>query len=393
MLFLKMPRPISALLNLQNLDHNLQCLSQILGISRGGSSELMVVIKANAYGHGIERVYPALRQAQSAALLDLDEARILRQLGWTQPVLLLEGAFQAGDYNQIADLNLDFTLHCSDQLQNLQTFLDQSTHLNASRVFVKINTGMNRLGFSHEQAVEAMLKVLCWQSEKRLAGVVLMTHFANADAHHGIGPKPSEQLRRFMAVSHEIKTKAQAMGLVADFKTCLSNSSAVFLDEAPLGDIHRVGIATYGALSGPVSAEKAGLLPVMQLSSELIAIQNLQMGDCVGYGSRFQVQSPMRIGVVACGYADGYPRQAPDGTPVLVRNTKGQWIRTRLLGRVSMDMLTIDLTPIPDAQIRSNVLLFGHSDLRADEVATHCGTIAYEMFSAVASRVPFMVKK
>ncbi len=387
-----MPRPISALLSLQNLDHNLQCLSQILGVSSGGSSELMVVIKANAYGHGIERVYPALRQAQSAALLDLAEARTLRQLGWTRPVLLLEGAFQACDYNQIANLNLDFTVHCGEQLQNLQTFLDQSNRLNASRVFVKINTGMNRLGFSHDQAVDAMLKVLCWQSEKRLAGVVLMTHFANADTHHGIGPKPTEQFRRFMAVSNQVKTKAQAMGLLADFKTCLSNSSAVFLNEAPLGDIHRVGIATYGALSGPVAAEKAGLLPVMQLSAGLIAIQNLQVGDCVGYGSRFQVQSPMRIGVVACGYADGYPRQAPDGTPVLVSNPGGGWIRTRLVGRVSMDMLTIDLTPIPDAQIGSKVLLFGHSNLSADEVATCCGTIAYELFSAVASRVPFIVK-
>jgi alanine racemase len=380
-----MPRPILATVNLQHLRHNLS----LLGTGLPDACELMAVVKANAYGHGIERIFPALSVADSLALLDLSEAQRCRDLGWTRPILLLEGAFEPDDYRAVAGASLDFTLHTAWQADSLWTFLDAGGNLSACRVHVKVNTGMNRLGFEPRHAQAVMLQVLSRVQAGQLGGAVLMTHFANADERQPQGPTALLQADRLRQLQGDIRRAADLAGLSGQPFTCtLGNSAAAMGYTGLSGDMVRIGIAAYGSSTGPVTAAQAGLKPVMQLRSRLIAVQHLQAGERVGYGSRFQADSALRIGVVACGYADGYPRHAPDGTPILVC---GQ--RTRVVGRVSMDMLTVDLTGIAHADVGSDVTLFGEPDLTVDEVATHCGTIGYELLCAVAPRVPFQLVK
>ncbi len=386
-----MPRPIRARISPAHLAHNLAALRARLA----PGTELMAVIKANAYGHGIERVYGGLAAADSLALLDIEEARRVRAIGWSAPVLLLEGTFGFDDYAAVANLRLDFTLHNAQQVVDLQRFFDTAGPLAESRVFVKVNTGMNRLGFVPDEALTVMLKALGWLRQGLIRHLVLMTHFANADEVTPSGPDAPTQAGRLMALADEVRRQDAARGdgvsdttatTAADFTVSLGNSAAA-LGHAPIaGDIVRVGIAPWGASTGPVHADEAGLLPVMRLSSRIIGVQQLQPGQRVGYGSRFEAVKPMRIGVVACGYADGYPRHAPDGTPVVV-----QGVRTQVVGRVSMDMLTVDITDIPAAGLGSEVVLFGDHGLGVDEVATACDTIGYELLCAVAPRVPFEV--
>lgn len=343
----------------------------------------MTVIKANAYGHGIERIYPALQKGDSVALLDMAEAQRMRQLGWQKPVLLLEGAFALSDYSDVAALQLDFTLHNAQQVADLEQYFSSVGTLAASRVFVKVNTGMNRLGFVPDDACGVMLKALGWLDKKWIGQLVLMTHFANADESAPAGPDAPLQADRLMRLAARVRQQSTC---TADFSVSLGNSAAALGHVAIAGDVVRTGIAAWGASTGPVSAQDAALRPVMRLSSRIISVQNLQPGDRVGYGSRFVADKPMRIGVVACGYADGYPRHAPDGTPVVVNG-----IRTRLVGRVSMDMLTVDITGIESAGLGSEVVLFGDCGLGVDEVASAAGTIGYEVLCAIAPRVPFDV--
>jgi alanine racemase len=379
-----MSRPIRARICPAHLAHNLAALRARLT----PGAELMAVIKANAYGHGIERVYPALGAANSLALLDLDEARRVRALGWSAPVLLLEGAFTYDDYSTVARLQLDFTLHNAQQVVHLQRFFDSGERLDGSRVFVKVNTGMNRLGFVPDEALAVMLQALGWLSRGLVAQVVLMTHYANADEAKPAGPDAPTQADRLMKLAARVRQQADDGGLAAaTFTVSLGNSAAALGHTQIAGDIVRTGIAVWGASTGPLHADEAGLKPVMRLSSRIIGVQQLQPGERVGYGSRFAATKPMRIGVVACGYADGYPRHAPDGTPV---NVAG--VRTAIVGRVSMDMLTVDLTDIPHADLGSEVVLFGDEGLGVDEVATACGTIGYELLCAIAPRVPFEVE-
>jgi alanine racemase len=236
---------------------------------------------------------------------------------------------------------------------------------------LKMNTGMNRLGFLPAEfaAAHARLRAIPCVGE-----ITLMTHFANADAaSHPLLPL-REQVRRF---------EQGAAGLPGP--RSLSNSAGVLhereLDGLLRNDWVRPGIMLYGGTPGGLPAEEFGLRPTMTLASEIIGVQELVAGDCVGYGSRFQADAPMRVGVVACGYADGYPRHAPLGTPILVDG-----VRTRLVGRVSMDMLTVDLSGIPRAAVGSKVVLWGRG-MPIDEVAEAAGTIGYELMCALAPRV------
>jgi alanine racemase len=280
---------------------------------------------------------------------------------------LLEGWFDAADLDMMAEHGVNGTVHCAEQLAMLEAARPART----IDVHLKMNTGMNRLGFKPEQfaAAHARLRAIPHVGE-----ITLMTHFANADdsAHPRLSIR--EQIRRF---------RSGADGLPG--ARSLSNSAGVFLmDElgAELqSDWIRPGIMLYGGTPGGKSAAALGLLPAMTLSSELIAVQQIAAGDCVGYGSRFQAEGPMTIGVVACGYADGYPRHAPQDTPVLVDG-----VRTRLVGRVSMDMLTVDLSQLPDARVGSKVVLWGEG-MPIDEVAEAAGTIGYELMCALAPRV------
>jgi alanine racemase len=351
-----MPRPILATIHRQALAHNLQVARQ-----HAGAAFVWAVIKANAYGHGIERAVQGFAAADGVALLDLNEAVRVREAGWTRPILLLEGFFAAADLDVIERYGLSSAIHCAEQLQMLAG-RDLRMPLD---VYLKLNSGMNRLGFAPAVFRDAFAAL---RAMPGVRDITLMTHFADADIESGT----VEQKRVF---------EATVQGLPG--KRALCNSAAVLAAPDCVADAVRPGIMLYGSTPfADKSAAACGLQAGMSLTSEVIGVQDLAPGAAVGYGSRFKADRAMRIGVVACGYADGYPRHAADGTPVLVAG-----IKTRMVGRVSMDMITVDLTPVPAANIGSKVELWG-VNLPIDEVAHAAGTIGYELMCAVAPRVP-----
>ncbi len=363
-----MPRPIQATIHTGALRHNLARLR-----AAAPGARLWAVVKANAYGHGIERTYEGLRGADGFALIDLAEAERVRALGWRGPILLLEGVFEPRDLELCSRLNLWHTVYCDAQIDWLAMHKTHAPH----RVFLKLNSGMNRLGFTPERfrAAHARLSALPQVDE-----IALMTHFADADDARDI----TAQWAVFERVTD---------GLPGERSVCNSAATLRHGHEAAVrADWVRPGIAAYGGSPDhPVhSAEHWGLQPAMSLNARLLAVQQLAAGDTVGYGSSFTAPAPMRVGTVACGYADGYPRHAGTGTPVLVDG-----VRTRTLGRVSMDMLAVDLSPVPQAGPGSEVTLWGRSShgavLPIDEVAQSAGTIGYELMCALALRVPVTV--
>jgi alanine racemase len=327
------------------------------------------VVKANGYGHGLERAMRGFADADGLALIEFDNAVKLRELGWKKPILLLEGFFGPSDLATMAGYNLQSAVHCNEQLEWLEAAQEALTARGIRfDLHLKMNTGMNRLGFKPEAYAAAHARLIAITC---VGSVTLMTHFANADdVDHPLLPI-TEQIRRF---------EQGAAGLPG--MRSLSNSAGVLLHASLANDWVRPGIMLYGGTPGGGTAEGFGLQPTMTLTSEIIGIQDIAAGDAVGYGSRFQAEGPMRVGVVACGYADGYPRHATLGTPVLVDGVK-----TQLVGRVSMDMLTVDLTDLPSARIGSKVTLWGRG-LPVDDVAEAAGTIGYELMCALAPRVP-----
>jgi alanine racemase len=357
-----MPRPLTATIHLDSMQHN-------LGRARACAPGARVwgVVKANAYGHGLERGMRGFGGADGLALIETENAVRLRELGWTKPILLLEGIFEAADVALLAEHQLNSAVHSIEQVK----LLEYTKLYRPIDVHLKMNTGMNRLGFRPEEyaAAHARLRAI-----PGIRDITLMTHFANADELEHPRLTIREQVRRF---------QAGAQGLPG--QRSLSNSGGV-LQQAQLAseladDWVRPGIMLYGGTPGGKSAAEYKLCPTMTLASEIIGIQQLRAGDTVGYGSRFEASGPMTVGVVACGYADGYPRHAPHGTPILVDG-----VRTTLLGRVSMDMMTVDLTPIPNARVGSRVVLWGDG-LPIDAVANAAGTIGYELMCALAPRV------
>ncbi|MBU3738509.1 MAG: alanine racemase [Rhodoferax sp.] len=363
-----MPRPIQATIHTAALRANLQRARQAAPESR-----LWAVVKANAYGHGIERVYDGLRGADGFALLDLDEAERLRALGWRGPILLLEGVFEPRDLELCSRLGLWHTVHCDAQIDMLAAHKTHVPH----RVFLKMNSGMNRLGFAPQRLRAAWNRL---DALPQVDEISLMTHFSDADGPRGI----DAQLAVFQAVCADLPGERS-----------LANSAATLRHPAAvaLSDWVRPGIALYGSAPDHPLHDAAGwgLQPTMTLATRLIATQTLEAGDTLGYGSTFTATQPMRIGIAACGYADGYPRLCGTGTPVLVEGR-----RTRTLGRVSMDMLAVDLTPLEQAGtaagVGSAVTLWGRTAngevLGIDEVAAHAGTLGYELMCALAQRVP-----
>lgn len=363
-----MPRPIEALIHPDSLSHN-------LGRARACAPDARVwaVVKANAYGHGIERVFEALRGADGFALLDLAEAERLRALDWRGPILLLEGVFEPRDLEGCSRLNLWHVVHCTEQIDWLAAHKTHTPH----RVFLKMNSGMNRLGFKSQALRGAWTRL---NALPQVDEISLVTHFSDADGPRGI----AHQLAAWQAATHDLPGERS-----------LANSAATLRHVHAAGvraDWVRAGILTYGGIPDYPEHDAAfwDLQPGMTLRSRLIATQQLVAGESVGYGSTFTASGPMRIGVVACGYADGYPRHAPTGTPILVDG-----VRTTTVGRVSMDMLAVDLTALPQAGIGSEVTLWGRgprgSVLGIDEVARSAGTIGYELMCAVAPRVPVSV--
>ena len=364
-----MPRPVLATIHSAALGHNLARVR-----AAAPDARVWAVVKANAYGHGIERVFDALRSADGFALLDLTEAARLRALDWRGPILLLEGCFDARDLELCSRLGLWHTVHCNEQIDWLAAHKTQAPH----RVFLKMNSGMNRLGFSPDRFRAAWVRL---NALPQVEEISLMQHFPDADGPKGIGA----QLTVFDAMTHDLPGERT-----------FSNSAAILRHGGVLAgrsDWVRPGIMLYG--SAPDfpghSAADWGLEPTMTLSSRIIGMQQLATGDTVGYGSSFVAEGPMRIGVVACGYADGYPRHCSTGTPVLVNG-----VRCRMVGRVSMDMITVDLTPVPEAAMGSEVTLWGIASagalLSIDEVAQAAGTVGYELMCALAPRVPVLAE-
>jgi alanine racemase len=363
-----MPRPIQATIHTDALRSNLARMRRAVPDAR-----VWAIVKANAYGHGIERAYEGLRGADGFALLDLDEAQRVRALGWRGPILLLEGVFEPRDLELCSRLSLWHVVHCEQQIDWLAAHKTHQPH----RVFLKMNSGMNRLGFPPAllRAAWARLDALPQVDE-----ISFVTHFSDADTPRG--------------TAHQVRVFAEATRDLPGERS-LANSAAV-LREGRHSDVRadwvRPGIAVYGSAPDFPEHDAAHwqLQPAMTLASRIIGVQQLQAGDTVGYGSSFTADAAMRIGVVACGYADGYPRHCGTGTPVLVHG-----VRTRVVGRVSMDMLTVDLTPVPQAAIGSEATLWGRASdgaiLPIDEVARAGGTVAYELMCALAQRVPVAV--
>ena len=353
-----MPRPLVASIDIAALRHNLAVARQ-----HGAGAKVWAVVKGNAYGHGLARGVRGFADADGLALIEPDYAVRLRELGWRKPILLLEGFFDRADLHTAMQYDLQVAVHCDEQI----TMLEAAPLSAPLDVHLKMNSGMNRLGFRPEayRAAHARLRAIAG-----IRSITLMTHLANADRADNPGLPLARQLQCF---------EEGAQGLPGE--RSIANSAADLMHPEASADWVRAGVMLYGGTPSAIGAAQFGLRPAMTLRSAIIGVQALIAGDAVGYGSHFIAQQPMRIGVVACGYADGYPRHAPTGTPVLVNG-----VRTCTLGRISMDMLMVDLSGIADAVIGSPVVLWGEG-LPIDEVANAAGTIGYELMCALAERV------
>lgn len=356
-----MTRPTQAIIDRSALRNNLARVRAI-----APDQQVMGIVKANAYGHGLVRVARLLSDGAGVdafGVACLEEAEGLRAAGVQRPITLLEGVFEPSEYRDAARLGLTVVIHHWWQIEALESV----TLPMPVSVWLKVDTGMHRLGLAPEQVMDAWKRLYACRGA--LPPVGLMTHFACADTRNSAAT--ARQLACFR------KTVA---GLSEVW--CLANSAAILSDPAGHGQWVRPGLMLYGVSPFPgESAASLGLCPVMQFTSRLIAINTVRRGEAVGYGGSWVVTTDTMVGMVAAGYADGYPRHAPSGTPMLVNGRPAS-----LLGRVSMDMLCVDLTNHPDARIGDPVLLWGKG-LPVEEVASAAGTIPYELLCHIAPRV------
>ena len=359
-----MPRPISAEIDLEALRRNLGVMRE-----KAQGRTLWAVVKANAYGHGLDHAVKAFADADGLATIDLCDAEIARRCGWGKRILLLEGFFDKEDIKPLQALKVETVVHSPWQIEILKnTSPDERRDV---RVHVKVNSGMNRLGFRPAEAPAAAAALAAIPGVRVIDYV---THFANAELSADSAP---------VTVGGQLS----AMGALAEGRACLANTGAILFHPEVGGEAVRAGVALYGVSpDDKVSSEALGLTPAMTLGAEIIAIQEVLPGESVGYGSRWKAARPSRIAVVACGYADGYPRTMPDGAPVWVEGA-----RAPLAGAVSMDMLTIDVTDVPQAHVGSKVELWGRH-IAVNDLARMCGTIGYELLCALARRVPLVLK-
>jgi alanine racemase len=355
-----MPRPCLVRIRPLALRDN---LARVRSVAPG--CRVWAVVKADAYGHGLLPAMAGLADADGLALVEFDQAARLRAAGWRRPVLMLEGAFEEADVAQAARLGLSLVVHEPRQLD----WLARAPAGTGLPVFLKMNSGMNRLGFEPAAFTMAAARLA---TAPAVGPITWMTHFARADEPGG-AEEPWWRFRDALPAG--------------DASLSLANSAALIdFPPARTGWV-RPGIMLYGA--SPFADRPAaglGLRPAMVFESRLISVQTLHAGDAVGYGGAFVAERPMRLGIVACGYADGYPRHAPTGTPIAVAG-----VRTRVVGRVSMDMLTVDLGGVAHAQTGDAVELWGDR-VPIDEVAAAAGTIAYELMCAIAPRVARVVE-
>jgi len=354
-----MTRPARARIDLRALQHNYSLVQDT-----AADSQVMAIIKANAYGHGLVNVARALPQASAFGVACISEAIHLREAGFDRRIVLLEGPFSADDMSLIGAYRLDVVVHSENQLQ----WLAQAKLPTPLDVWLKLDTGMHRLGFSPDCAADIIARL---QTLQQINAVRFMTHFSCADETDN--PATQRQLALF----------EQTLGGIEGERT-LANSAGILGWPETHADWVRPGIMLYG--SSPLigrSAESLGLRTVMTLHTRLIAVNTRKKGDVIGYGADYRCPEDMAVGVAAIGYGDGYPRHVPSGTPVLVNGSKAA-----IAGRISMDMICIDLRECPAVQVGDEVTLWGEG-LPVDEIATAAATISYELLCSVGARVQF----
>lgn len=350
-----MTRPSQAIIDLGALRHN------YLLARRLQDGPTLAVLKANAYGHGSVQCAHALADvADGFAVAFLGEALTLREAGIRQPIVLLEGVFHANELALVQQHQLWTVVHHEAQVR----MIEQLNDVHGLRVWLKVDSGMHRVGFRPEQVADAYKRLLC---TGKVLDITFMTHFARAD-------EPNSD-----ATAKQLAVFESAIEGLAGGRSICNSAGILEWPEARQG-WGRAGIVLYGA--DPTPYEHA-LQPVMSLQSEVFAVRTLLPGEALGYGGTFVAEESVRVGLVAVGYADGYPRRAPNGTPVSIDGQKSQ-----LIGRVSMDMLTVDLTHLPDAGIGSKVELWG-KQVDVNAVANAAGTISYELMCNVR-RVPLV---
>lgn len=356
-----MTRPAQVVVDLAALRHN---LSQVRKHAPG--RRIIAIVKADAYGHGIVRVANTLRDADAFGVACIEEAVELREAGVTAPVVLLEGPYSESELPDISGLGLDIVIHNDEQLR----MVEQDPAAAPAGVWIKLDSGMHRLGFDPDRAADVHARLV-----SRLAGaapVRLMTHLAAANE------PGNEMTNRQLAVFERA-----CAGLEAE--RSIANSAAILCWPQSHADWIRPGLMLYGV--SPVEGRDAaalGLRPVMTLRSRLISIRNVRAGESIGYGASWRCPGDMSVGVVAAGYADGFPRHARTDTPVVVNGR-----RTRTLGNASMDMITVDLSSQPQARVGDPVEIWG-PNIPIEEVAAHAGTVPYELLCGVHKRLLFL---
>lgn len=356
-----MTRPSRVIIDIKALEHNFSRIKELVH-----NSKVMAIIKADAYGHGIVRVAKTLRDADAFGVACLEEAEQLRIASITTPIILLEGPYKPNDLSLIIKLNLEVVIHNEYQLE----LLEKSKIDGAIKVWLKIDTGMHRLGFSVDKTEEMLRRLMLCRNINSTP--ILMSHLATAnEKNHAL---TYQQLDAFREISK-----------IVNIEKTIANSAAVI----NFPDVHfdwvRPGLMLYG-VSPLINScgHDHGLKSVMTLESEIISIQYLSKGEPVGYGATWRCPENMPVGIIAAGYGDGFPRHAKSGTPILVNN-----IRCPLIGRASMDMLTIDLRNQSNAKIGDRVVLWGGS-LPIEEIATYAETIPYELLCGVHKRLQFV---
>ncbi len=359
-----MNRGTCAVIDLGALRHNLRVIRQ-----HAPGSKVLAVVKANAYGHGLEPVTRALPDVDGFAVATLEEGLALRAAGVFQPIVLMEGVLASEYLNDVAAKNLDLVIHSNFQLEALES---ASLPAQSIRVWLKIDTGMHRLGIRASDASAAVARLRALSCVKH--DIVLMSHLANADDLDD--DMTLRQIERFQQLQKQTSL----------VQTSLANSAGVFGWPASQYDWVRCGLALYGA--SPIlgkTSQDLGLRPCMTLKARIIAVQDLEAGAAIGYGGSFRCSEDMRVGVVGIGYGDGYPRHAGNGAPVLIHGH-----HCPIVGRVSMDMISVDLSKVDDAQVGDEVVLWGEG-LPIELVAQHAETIPYELMCAITSRVSCQV--
>ena len=370
-----------ATIDLRALKKNLSQVS-----AHCSESQIVPVIKANAYGHGVEKVALALnamhRKFAALAVASMEEAIQLRTLGISTPILLLSGFRDKVEMDLCLNHKIEPVIHSMYQFEEIDKYLQTEFLTGFGRVWVKFNSGMNRLGLDKEQA----LQVYGYFHRRPETEVVFMSHLASADdpESQSAVELTQRQIAEFDSLKKQIATSTQG-----PVQASLAASAGILSLPQTHHQFVRPGFMLYGG--SPFTnrtAQEIGLLPVMTLRAKIIAINNVEAGGTIGYGATHRCRQYTRVGIVSIGYADGYPRSAKNGTPVLV-NTKQGPRRAGLLGRVSMDTIAIDLTGLDTVKIADDAVLWGDG-LSADEVARYADTISYELFCKVTKRVEFV---